>query len=148
MQKIITLEVYGRWSMPNLSFQVESIRAERYNFEAISQLGINVNIMLGKLEKSQPGYRLSFVVKLEYSPPIASIDVKGLANITPSNEEECNSLENGVKSGQAPPAIAASIYSYLFPIIALLSREIGLPPPVPMPVSAPQPEKGEPKGYV
>lgn len=134
--------------MPNVSFQVESIRAERYSFEPISQLGINVNVVLGKLEKTQLGYRLSFVVKLEYSPPIASIDVKGSANIAPSSEEERSALEAGVKSGQAPPAIATSIYGYIFPIIALLSREVGLPPPVPMPTPAQQPGKGEARGYL
>ena len=137
--------------MPNVSFRVESIRAERYSFEAPSQLNVNVNIMLGKLERRGKAYEASFVVKLEYTPPIASIEVKGVAHVVPTSDKEKKELEQSLKSKRTPPTIAASVYGYVFPVIALLSREVGLPPPIPMPLPPPQQlrkDRGAAPGYV
>ncbi|MCS7104283.1 MAG: hypothetical protein NZ954_01800 [Thermofilaceae archaeon] len=127
--------------MPNITFRIEGIRAERYSFEQLPQLAVNMNIVLGKVEKSGQVYTTSFLIKLEYQPPVASIEVKGTAYVTPLNEEEKKELEKGAATGQPPPQLLASIYSYVLPLVALLTREVGLPPPVPLPIPPQQPEK-------
>lgn len=135
--------------MPNVSFQIESVRAERYSFEPVAQLSVNMNIVMGKIEKVGQGFAASFLIKLEYTPPIAAVDMKGKAILAPLNEEERRELENSASTGQPPPQLVASIYSYTLPVLALLTREIGLPPPVPLPMPAPQQER-QPRapGYV
>jgi len=134
--------------LPNITFRVESIRAERYSYEAVRQLNININLMLGKLEKSGEGYRLSFVVKVDCTPPIASMDVKGSAYVTPVNPGERRELEESARTGRPAPQLAVSVYGYVFPIIALLSRELGLPPPVPPPVSQEPSKRERMPGYL
>lgn len=133
--------------MPNLSFRIESIRAERYSFEQPPQFSINMNIVLGKLEKSGQAFNISFLIKVEYAPPVASVDVKGQVQVAPLNEEEARELERGMVAGQPPLQLVASIYSYVLPVIALLTREMGLPPPLPMP-TAQWPEKPPTPSYV
>lgn len=134
--------------MPNITFRVESIRAERYSYEAVRQLNININLMLGRLKSHGEGYRLSFVVKVDCTPPIASMDVKGSAYVTPVNSGERRELEESIKTGRPAPQLAASVYGYVFPIIALLSRELGLPPPIPPPPSQKPGERGRVPGYL
>ncbi|MCC6050721.1 MAG: hypothetical protein LM580_08430 [Thermofilum sp.] len=135
--------------MPNISFQIESVRAERYSFEPVAQLSVNMNIVVGKIEKVNQGFAASFLIKLEYAPPVAAVDMKGRALIAPLNDEERQELEKSAASGQPPPQLVASIFSYALPVLALLTREIGLPPPVPLPLPAPQQER-QPRapGYV
>lgn len=136
--------------MPNLAFRIDSIRADRYGFEAVQQLSVNMNITLGKLERVGQAYATSFLIKVEYAPPVASVEIKGAVQATPLNEEEKSDLEKGVASGQPPPQLVASIFSYVLPVLALLTREIGLPPPVPLPLPAPQQPEGKrpPPSYV
>ena len=78
--------------MPNLSFRIDSIRAERYSFEAIQQLNINMNIMFGKPEKRENSFLVGFVIKIDCTPPMASIDIKGLVIITPISQDEYTKL--------------------------------------------------------
>ncbi len=135
--------------MPGISFQIESVRAERYSFEPVAQLSVNMNIVLGKIERVGQNFAASFLIKLEYVPPVAAVDMKGKAIVAPLSDEERLELEKSVETGQPPPQLVASIYSYALPVLALLTREVGLPPPVPLPVPVPQQEK-QPRapGYV
>ncbi len=43
----------GRGKAPNLGFRLDSIRAEKYSFDVVPQLNINMNIMFGKPEKKE-----------------------------------------------------------------------------------------------
>lgn len=118
-----------------MSFRVESIRAERYSFEAVQQLSISINTMFGKPERRGDSVAISFLVKLDCSPPIASIDVKGVVMVTPASPEEARGLESELGRGVVPSVVLFAVHSYTIPIISLLSRELGLPPPIPLPVA-------------
>jgi len=135
--------------VPNLAFRIEAIRAERYTFELAGQLVANMNITLGRLERRGEGYSTTFLIRVDYAPPVATVEVKGAVQVTPLSEEERRELEEGASRGQPTPQLLASIYAYTLPILALLAREIGLPPPVPIPVPRP-PEQGRQAapGYV
>ncbi len=119
--------------MPNVMFRVESIRAERYSFEAVESLGINMQIMLGKPDKvNENTYSYGFLVKVDCAPPIASIDIKGTMFVTPQTGEDMKLIEESMKSSP-PPQLIVAVYSYVLPLAALLARELGLPPPCPPP---------------
>jgi hypothetical protein len=128
--------------MPNLSFRIDSIRAERYSFEAIQQLNINMNIMFGKPEKRENSFLVGFVIKIDCTPPMASIDIKGLVIITPISQDEYTKLGEEFKKGSVPYPLIIAVYSYNLPIITLLSRELGIPPPIQLPMQSSQHEKG------
>jgi len=134
--------------LPGLSFRIESVRAERYSFEPVPSLNMNVQILVSRVEREVNGFRANFLVKLDCVPPIASIDIKGVVYVVPQNEAEKQQLEKDLGSGAVPPQLTNAIYSYTLPILALLSRELGLPPPCPPPIQIPKPERREPKpGY-
>jgi len=121
-------------SVPNIAFRIESIKAERYSFEVVEALGINMQIMLGKPEKGADNtYSYGFLVKVDCLPPIASIDIKGTMFVSPQSKEELEMIEKSAKEGTPPPPLIMAVYSYVLPLAALLSRELGLPPPCPPP---------------
>lgn len=62
--------------MPTISFRMDSIRAERYNFDPIQHLNINMNIMFSKPIKKDNTHIVEFIVKIDCIPPIASINLK------------------------------------------------------------------------
>ncbi|MEM1645173.1 MAG: hypothetical protein QXL96_04765 [Ignisphaera sp.] len=116
--------------MPTIGFRMDSIRAERYSFEPIPQLNINMNIVLGKPTKKDGNYMVEFIIKIDCSPPIASIDVKGVLFISPLNTEEAKKIDEDLSKSSPPQPIVNMVFSYTLPIIAFLSRELGLPPPI------------------
>jgi len=114
-------------------FRIESIRAERYSFDAVESLGINMQIMLSKPERvAENTYSYGFLVKVDCAPPIASIDIKGTMFITLQSSDDRKLIEESMKSSP-PPQLVVAVYSYVLPIAALLARELGLPPPCPPP---------------
>ncbi len=134
--------------MPNIAFRIESIRAERYSFDVIEALGINMQIMLSKPEKSDNNtYSYGFLVKVDCMPPIASIDIRGMMFVTPQSKEEVDLIEKSAREGIAPPQLITAVYSYVLPLAALLSRELGLPPPCPPPQPQQAPQQAKPPGY-
>ncbi|MEM0005819.1 MAG: hypothetical protein QXJ56_00130 [Ignisphaera sp.] len=128
--------------MPNLSFRIDSVRAERYSFELVHQLNINMNIMFGKPESKDNSFLIGFVVKIDCTPPMASIDIKGLVIVTPMNQDEYIKLGEEFKKGTMPYPLVIAVYSYTLPIISLLSRELGIPPPIQFPIQPSHREKG------
>lgn len=134
--------------MPNLAFRIESIRAERYRFEPLAQLSANMNITVGRLERAGQGYSTTFLIKVDYAPPVAALEVRGSVEVVPLSEEEGGELERGASTGQPLPQLITSIFAYVLPVLTLLTREIGLPPPIPMPVPTPQQERKPTPGYV
>jgi hypothetical protein len=126
-------------NVPNIVFRIDSVRAERYGLEPVPQLNINMNIMFGKPEKKDSGYLLGFVIKIDCAPPVASIDLKGVVIVTPLNKDEAKTLEEEFKKGVPYPLIL-TVYSYTLPLVSLLSREMGIPPPIQPPQPPQQPK--------
>uniref|UniRef100_A0A7J2U5Q5 Preprotein translocase subunit SecB n=1 Tax=Ignisphaera aggregans TaxID=334771 RepID=A0A7J2U5Q5_9CREN len=125
--------------MPNIGFRIDSVRAERYSLEPVPQLNINMNVMFGKPEKKDDNYLLGFVIKIDCTPPVASIDIKGVVMVTPLNKDEAKALEEEFKKG-VPYPLLLTIYSYTLPLVSLLSREMGIPPPIQPPQPPQQPK--------
>lgn len=116
--------------MPTIGFRIDSIRAERYSFEPIPQLNINMNLVLGRPAKKDDNYMVEFIIRIDCSPPIASIDVKGAVFISPLNVEEAKNIDEDLSKPSPPQPIVNMVFSYTLPIITFLSRELGLPPPI------------------
>lgn len=131
--------------MPSIGFRIDSIRAERYSHELIQQLSINMNVVFGRPTKKDHSYMVEFIIKIDCTPPIASIDVKGLIFITPINAEEAKKLDEDFSKPSPPQPLITTVLSYTLPIISLLSRELGIPPPIQ--IAAPMMSKNTGSGY-
>ncbi len=91
--------------------------------------------MFGRYERAANGsIRIGFVFKLDCSPPIATLDIRGTAFITALNDEEKRQLESELSQNRIPYPVMVATFSYVLPILSLLARELGLPPPVPPPI--------------
>jgi len=78
---------------------------------------------------------LGFVFKLDCNPPIATLDIRGTTFIVALNDEEKRQLENEFSRNRIPYPVTVATFNYVLPILSLLARELGLPPPVPPPIS-------------
>lgn len=131
--------------MPSIGFRIDSVRGERYSYELVPQLNINMNIVLGRPVKKDNTYMIDFVIKIDCTPPIASIDVKGAVFISPLNTEEMKKLDEDFSKPSPPQPLITTVLSYTLPIISLLSRELGLPPPIQ--IATPTVGRGVAGGY-
>lgn len=131
--------------MPSIGFRIDSIRAERYSYELVQQLSINMNVVFGRPTRKNHSYMVEFVIKIDCIPPIASIDVKGLIFITPINTEEAKKLDEDFSKLSPPQPLITTVLSYTLPIISLLSRELGIPPPIQ--IATPMISKSADSGY-
>lgn len=92
--------------------------------------------MFGRSEKLADGsIRIGFVFKVDCNPPIATLDIRGSTFITATSSEELKELENQLSQNRVPPPILMATFSYVLPLLSLLARELGLPPPVPPPIA-------------
>ena len=126
--------------MPSIGFRLSSIRAERYSFDPVTHLNINMNIMFGRPMKKDSGYEIEFVLKIDCAPPIASIDLKGSVVVVPIDSSEAKKLDEDFSKPVPPQQLVVAVYSYVLPIVALLSRELALPPPVQIPIPTKPPD--------
>ncbi|MEM0490181.1 MAG: hypothetical protein QXH73_03085, partial [Ignisphaera sp.] len=101
--------------MPTISFRMDSIRAERYNFDPIQHLNINMNIMFSKPIKKDNTHIVEFIVKIDCIPPIASINLKGAVYITPIDQNEAKRIEEDLSKPTPPQQLFITVYSYTLP---------------------------------
>ncbi|RLG76357.1 MAG: hypothetical protein DRO12_04455 [Thermoprotei archaeon] len=127
--------------LPHIAVRVESIRAERYSFDPVRMMQMNLSIMFSHGKKVDQRFTLGYVVKIDITPPIASISVKGTCTITPSSPEEAKELEKFFKEKKVPGNIVSFIYNYVMALISLLARELGLPTPCIPPTAQQRPKE-------
>jgi len=102
-----------------------------------------MNIMFSKPIKKDNTHIVEFIVKIDCIPPIASINLKGAVYITPIDQNEAKRIEEDLSNSTPPQQLFITVYSYTLPMIALLSRELGLPPPIQIPLSSREEKEGK-----
>ncbi len=109
-----------------------------------SNVHISANVSVTGLEKSERGLVLPFVVSISYNPSVAQISLKGRAIVT-GKEEELKKIEEGYnKRLPPPPSVLQSITTASLAEAVILSKSIGVPPPLPVP--GPPPAQKQEKG--
>ncbi|MCD6113752.1 MAG: hypothetical protein J7J78_00435 [Thermoprotei archaeon] len=92
----------------------------------------------GDIEKSESKLRVPFVFNMTTTPLIATITLKGYVLVTgPSNE--INNIFDAINKKKPPQSIFLTTLHYTLTEAIIMSREIGIPPPIPIP----QPSRGE-----
>ncbi len=106
------------------------------------KIAVNVNIQ--GFGRRGPGLASGkFIVAASYTPPVAQISVGGEV-VVEGSEEEVDRLVDQAPSGAPPTPVVQAVLSSGMADAVLLSRSIGIPPPIPTVV--PQSPSGGDKG--
>lgn len=129
--------------MIRVNVSIANISAERFwdNKKPAPNIQISTNINIVNIEKKpDDSLDVPFVLTISYNPSIAQLSLKGSAFV----QGEKSEIEKIVKDYEQkkPPAqiILQSISNVVFTESILVSRIIGVPPPIPLPV-IPEPGK-------
>jgi hypothetical protein len=129
--------------MIKVNVSITNISAERYwdNRKPAPNIQIATNINVVNIEKkADDSLEVPFVLTITYNPSLAQMSLKGSAYV----QGEKNEIEKILKDydQKKPPAqiILQSISNVVFTESILISRVIGIPPPIPLPVI---PEQGK-----
>ena len=94
------------------------------------QIAVNINV-LGIEEQSDGSLRSPFVFTVNFTPAIAQISIKGRARIQ-GEKDELQKILQEQKEKKAPPnQILQAISSTAIAEAILISKTIGIPPPLP-----------------
>ena len=107
------------------------------------QIAVNINV-LGIEEQSDGSLRSPFVFTVNFTPAIAQISIKGRARIQ-GEKDELQKILQEQKEKKVPPAqILQAISSTAIAEAILISKTIGIPPPLP-PIPTASPEQAPAK---
>jgi hypothetical protein len=135
-------------SLPKINVFVTNISGERLwevERELPSQIQIAVNInLLGIEEMTDGSLQAPFVFTVNFTPAIAQISIKGRAKIQ-GEKNEMQKILQEQKERKAPPAqIIQAVSSTAIAEAILVSKTIGVPPPLP-PIPSPPAAQAPPK---
>lgn len=134
--------------MAKINVFVTNISGERLwevERELPSQIQIAVNInMLGIEEMADGSLQAPFIFTVNFTPAIAQISIKGRARIQ-GEKDEMQKILQEQKEKKAPPSqIIQAVSSTAIAEAILVSKTIGVPPPLP-PLPSPPTTQAPPK---
>ena len=130
-------------SMIKVNVSIANISAERFwdNRKPAPNIQISTNINIVNIEKKQDeSLEVPFVLTISYNPSIAQLSLKGSAYVQ-GDKSELDKIVQDYEQ-KKPPAqiILQSISNVVFTESIIVSRIIGIPPPIPLPI-IPEPSK-------
>ena len=120
----------------NVRVFITTISAERFlevdrPFPPV-KISTNLNVV-GVEKKGGELLEVPFVFAINYVPAVAQINIKGKARIT-GDKKELDKIYNSYKEKKPPPpAVIQSISNVVFVESVVISRTVGIPPPIPLP---------------
>ncbi len=126
--------------MIRVAVQVTNLSGERYwSYDAQLppqvQIGVNINIV-GLDQKGELSAEAPFVFTVTYAPSIAQLSVKGKAQVTADKSEIAKMLEEHKQNKPPSTAVIQAVSSIAMAEAIILSKSLGVPPPLP-PMSMP-----------
>jgi hypothetical protein len=104
---------------------------------------VSANVSIVGMEEEESKLILPFVTSITYNPSVAQISLKGRAIVSGEKEELQKIQEDYKKHLPPPPALLQTITNVSLVEAVILSRTVGVPPPIPLPTFPPQQQKGE-----
>ncbi len=126
--------------MLRVVIQVTNMSGERYwshetQLPPQVQIGVNINIV-GLDQKNESTAEAPFVFTVSYTPSVAQLSVKGRAQVT-GDKEEISKIIDDHRHNKPPPApVIQAVSSIAMAEAILLSKSLGVPPPLP-PIGVP-----------
>ncbi len=93
------------------------------------QIGVNINVLDMK-QKSESSAEVPFILTVQYTPSMGQLTAKGRAGID-GTAEEIAQLKSGVQTNQLPTMVVQAVSSFVMGELVILSKSLGLPPPLP-----------------
>jgi hypothetical protein len=131
--------------MIRVNVSISNVSAERFwdNRKPAPNIQIATNINVVNIDKkADDSLEVPFVLTINYNPSLAQMSLKGSAYV----QGDKNELERILKDYEQkkPPAqiILQSISNVVFTESIVISRILGIPPPIPLPV-IPEPGKAQ-----
>ncbi len=125
---------------------ISSLSAERFwdNKKPAPSIQVGTNINIVSIDrKSDDSLDVPFVLTINYNPSLAQLSLKGSASVQGDKPEIDKIIQDYEQKRPPTPIILQSISNVVFTESILVSRIIGVPPPIPLPV-IPEPGKGLP----
>jgi len=122
--------------MMNVRVFITTISAERFlevdrPFPPV-KISTNLNIV-GVEKKGEELLEVPFVFTINYVPTVAQINIKGRTRVT-GDKKELDKIYNSYKEKKLPsPTVIQSISNIVFVESVVISRTVGIPPPIPLP---------------
>ncbi len=139
--------------MPSVNVLINYVLAERLwpaDKPIKGKVEINSNLSVVGVERvSDNRAKIPFVLTVNYMPPVAQINLKGTAYVAGKKSEIDEIAEKAKKGSPLPVQIMQAISNVVLIEATIVSRTIGVPPPVPLPViGMGPPPKREGPSYV
>jgi hypothetical protein len=132
--------------MIRVNVSISSISAERFwdTRKAAPNLQVGTNINVVSIDKkSEDSIEVPFVLTISYNPSVAQVSLKGTAFVLGDKPELEKVLKDYEQKKPPAPIILQSISNVVFTESILISRILGIPPPIPLP-QIPEPGKQQP----
>ncbi|MEM2282892.1 MAG: hypothetical protein QXH26_05090 [Candidatus Hadarchaeales archaeon] len=107
---------------------------------------VSANVSIVSVEMGENKLILPFVTSITYNPSVAQISLKGKAIIS-GEKEELEKIQEGYKKHlPPPPSLLQTITNTSLIEAVILSKTVGVPPPVPLPSFSAQPQPQQKEG--
>jgi hypothetical protein len=129
--------------MIKVNVSVSSISAERFwdNRKPSPNIQIATNINVVSFDKKgDDSLEVPFVLTINYTPSVAQLSLKGSAYVQGDKSEIEKILKDYEQKKPPAQIILQSISNVVFTESIIISRVIGIPPPIPLPL-IPEPGK-------
>ena len=116
----------------NVSVKFHYLHAERIGDPPPGtqmQLNVQINVDTARYTKRHDSVEAPFTVAVSTTPAVITVTVRGVLSIS----GDVDRVEESFRKGMVPPEISAVIFQMGLCEAALLTRELGLPPPMPVP---------------
>jgi len=123
--------------MIKVNVSVSSLSAERFwdNRKPAPNIQIATNINVVSVDmKAEESLEVPFVLTINYNPSVAQMNLKGSAYVQGDKGEIEKILKDYEQKKPPAQIILQSISNVVFTESILISRVIGIPPPIPLPL--------------
>jgi hypothetical protein len=129
--------------MIRVNVSISNVSAERFwdNRKPAPNIQIATNINVVNLDKKADGsLEVPFVLTINYNPSLAQMSIKGSATVQGESDEIEKILKDYEQKKPPAQIILQSISNVVFTESIIISRMLGIPPPIPLPL-IPEPAK-------
>ena len=123
--------------MIRVNVSITNVSAERFwdNRKPAPNIQIATNINVVSIEKkADDSLEVPFVLTINYTPSLAQMSLKGSAYVQGDKSEVEKILKDYEQKKPPAQIILQSISNVVFTESILVSRILGIPPPIPLPV--------------
>jgi len=123
----------------NIRVVLSYIHAEKLSEIRVPQIQFQIQITLpsGEAQTFKQELRIPYVFNLSSMPPILNVTLKGTVVVS-GDEEALKDLKKKLKERKIPKELIHATTQYTMFEAMLLARELGIPPPMPLPSPGPQ----------